>query len=150
MHRCGQGLRSTLIEHQYRPMTLVFVYGTLCEDIVRDRVLGHHVETMPAVLHGFSKICGGDYLTIVPSNHRVIGQVFDATDDDIARMDVWEEVPEYVLTRVTVDVGGEDVTAYTYIMSDPPENHEVVDDDCISSIPLRSIIRDLDSMFGRL
>lgn len=131
-------------------MTLVFVYGTLCEDIVRDRVLRHHVETMLAVLHGFSKICGGDYLTIIPSDHRTIGQVFDATDDDIARMDVWEEVPEYVLTRVTVDVGGQDVTAYTYIMSDPPENHEVVDDDCISSIPLKNIIRDLDSMFGRL
>ena len=128
-------------------MTLVFVYGTLCEGIVRDRVLGHHVDTHPAILHGYSKICGGDYLTIIPSDHRVLGQVFDATDDDIARMDIWEEVPEYILTKVTVDYDGSMVDALTYIMSDPPVNHEFVDDDCISSIPLRGIIWDLDNLF---
>lgn len=130
-------------------MTLVFVYGTLCEELIRDRVLGHHVDTRPAVLDGYSKICGGDYLTIVPSGHRVLGQLFHASDDDIARMDVWEEVPEYIPTKVTVVCDGSMVDAVAYIMPDPPVNHEVVDDDCISSIPLRSIIRDLDSMFGK-
>ena len=37
---------------------IVFAYGTLTVDIVRDRVLGHPVDTRDAVLHGYSKVCG--------------------------------------------------------------------------------------------
>ena len=74
---------------------IVFAYGTLTVDIVRDRVLGHPVDTRDAVLRGYSKVCGWDYLTLVPSDSSVRGVVFEADADDVARMDVWEDVPVY-------------------------------------------------------
>lgn len=78
---------------------IVFAYGTLTVDIVRDRVLGHPVDTRDAVLRGYSKVCGWDYLTLVPSDSSVRGVVFEADADDVARMDVWEDVPVYSLSR---------------------------------------------------
>ena len=85
---------------------LVFVYGTLVEPIIRDRILGHHVETTDAVLDGYVKVCGWDYLTLIPGEGSVKGVVFEAGDGDISKMDVWEEVPVYELVPVTVTVDG--------------------------------------------
>ena len=128
---------------------LVFVYGTLVEPIIRDRILGHHVDTSDAVLEGYVKVCGWDYLTLISGEGSVRGVVFEAGDGDISRMDVWEEVPVYELVPVTVTVDGESVEAHCYIMPEPPEHYEVVPDSCIASIPLNDIIRDVESMFGR-
>ncbi len=128
---------------------LVFVYGTLVEPIIRDRILGHHVETTDAVLDGYVKVCGWDYLTLIPGEGSVKGLVFEAGDGDISKMDVWEEVPVYELVPVTVTVDGGSVEAHCYIMPEPPEHYETVDDSCIASIPLEDIIRDVESMFGR-
>lgn len=128
---------------------LVFVYGTLCEPIVRDRVLGRKVITEVASLPGYSKVCGGDYLTMVPSDGTVLGQVFDASDADLDRIDVWEEVPTYMRADVMPIVDGEPRHACAYIMPDPPDNVEVVGDDCIASIPLRDILREVGRMFDR-
>ena len=104
---------------------IVFAYGTLTVDIVRDRVLGHPVDTRDAVLRGYSKdavlrgyskVCGWDYLTLVPSDSSVRGVVFEADADDVARMDVWEDVPVYSLVPVTVETDDGPVEAHTYIM----------------------------------
>ncbi len=127
----------------------IFSYGTLCEPIVRDRVLGHTVETRDAILDGYSKVCGWDYLTLIPSDGSVNGIVFEADDSDIERMDVWEEVPVYELVPVRITVDGSEEDAFCYIMPEPPEHFESVDDSCIASIPLDSIIRDVESMFRR-
>ena len=73
---------------------LIFAYGTLVLPVIRDRVLGHPVPTEDAVLHGgYSKVCGWDYLTLIPSDGGVTGVVFEADEDDVSRMDAWEEVP---------------------------------------------------------
>ena len=118
-------------------------------DIVRDRVLGHPVDTRDAVLHGYSKVCGWDYLTLVPSDSSVRGVVFEADVDDVARMDVWEDVPVYSLVPVTVETDDGPAEAHTYIMGTPPEHYEIVDDSCVAAIPILEIMADLDRMLGR-
>ena len=114
---------------------IVFAYGTLTVDIVRDRVLGHPVDTRDAVLRGYSKVCGWDYLTLVPSDSSVRGVVFEANADDVARMDVWEDVPVYSLVPVTVETDDGPAEAHTYIMGTPPEHYETVDDSCVAAHP---------------
>ena len=81
----------------------VFAYGTLVLPEIRDRVLGHPVETTDAVLHGYTKVCGWDYLTLVPSDSSVRGVLFEADERDVERMDVWEDVPVYELVPVSVE-----------------------------------------------
>lgn len=127
---------------------LIFAYGTLVLPVIRDRVLGHPVPTEDAVLHGYSKVCGWDYLTLIPSDGGVTGVVFEADEDDVFRMDVWEEVPVYSLVPVTVETAGGPREAHAYIMEEPPEHYETVDDSCLAAIPVREIMEDLDRIMG--
>ncbi len=127
---------------------LIFSYGTLTLPVIRDRVLGHTVHTRDAVLRGFSKVCCWDYLTVVPSDGEVRGIVFEASDEDVRRMDVWEDVPAYTLEPVTVCTGEADEQAFAYIMGEPPEHYETVPDDAVAAIPLLEIIADLERMMG--
>ncbi len=128
---------------------LIFSYGTLTEPLIRDRVLGRHVEARDAVLRGHSKVCGWDYLTLVPSDGSVAGKAFEADEGDVRLMDIWEEVPVYTLQRVTVTIDGVDAEAHAYIMPEPPEHYEFVDDDCIAAIPIREIMAELESVMSR-
>lgn len=126
----------------------IFAYGTLTLDLVRDRVLGHPVRTRDAVLPGHAKVCGWDYLTLVPSEGSVRGVLFHADDGDVERMDAWEEVPVYSLVPVTVETDDGPEEAFAYVMTTPPEHYETVDDSCVASIPILEIIAELDSIFG--
>ena len=128
---------------------LIFAYGTLVLPMIRDRVLGHPVHTEDAVLHGYSKVCGWDYLTLIPSDGGVTGVVFEADADDVSRMDAWEEVPVYSLVPVTVETAGGPREAHAYIMEEPPEHYETVDDSCLAAIPVREIMEDLDRIMER-
>lgn len=132
------------------PIMLVFAYGTLTVPAVRDRVLGHPVVVRDAVLRGHSKVCGLDYLTIVPSDGCVRGVVFDADDRDVRMMDVWEDVPVYELVPVTVLVDGAETDAFAYVMPEPPADHEAVGDSCVAAIPLPGIIAEIESMMSRV
>lgn len=127
---------------------LIFAYGTLVLPMIRDRVLGHPVDTEEAVLHGYSKVCGWDYLTLVPSDGSVPGIVFEADAEDILRMDSWEEVPTYSLVRVAVDTPSGRRDAHVYIMGSPPEHYEFVEDSCLAAIPLADIAADLERIMG--
>ena len=127
----------------------IFAFGPLALDLVRDRVLGHPVRTRDAVLPGHSKVCGWDYLTLVPSEGSVRGVLFHADDGDVERMDAWEEVPVYSLVPVTVGTDGGPEEAFAYVMTTPPEHYETVDDSCVASIPILEMIAELDSIFGR-
>lgn len=127
---------------------LIFAYGTLILPVIRDRVLGHSVETRDAVLHGYSKVCGWDYLTLMPSEGAVRGVVFEADDDDISRMDVWEDVPIYRLEKVTVVCGDEELRAGVYIMPEPPKFYETVGDSCVAAIPIEEMMADLEKALG--
>ncbi len=128
---------------------LIFAYGTLVLPVVRDRVLGHPVPAEDAVLHGYSKVCGWDYLTLIPSDGSVTGVVFEADEDDVSRMDAWEEVPVYSLVPVTVETSVGPREAHAYVMGEPPEHYEVVDDSCLAAIPIKEIMEDLDRIMGR-
>ncbi len=131
-------------------MPLVFAYGSMCEPIVRNRILGRAVDTEEAVLHGYRKVCGGDILTIVPSPEKdVPGIVFEATPEDMERMDDWEGCPEYQRIELEVESGGIPRKATTYATPEPPRFYETVGDDVIASIPLREIIRTVEAMFRK-
>lgn len=128
---------------------LIFAYGTLREPLVRDRILGHPVEAREAVLRGHAKVCGWDYLTVVPDPGRdVRGVVFEASDRDVEAMDEWEDVPVYELVPVQVECGTDTVEAFSYIMPEPPAHYEVADDSAIAAIPIDRIVMELDSIFG--
>ena len=126
----------------------VFAYGTLVLPEIRDRVLGHPVETTEAILHGHSKVCGWDYLTLVPSDSSVRGVLFEADERDVKRMDVWEDVPMYELVPVSVETADGVVEAFAYIMPEPPEHYETVGDGCIAAIPIREIMDELDRLMN--
>lgn len=127
---------------------LIFAYGTLTVPFLRERVLGHAVEAVPAVLRGHVKVCGWDYLTVIPGDSDVEGVVFDATDHDVELMDIWEEVPVYELREVVVETAEGRVAAHAYIMPEPPEHYETVDRSCIAAIPIAEIVEDLDRLMG--
>ncbi|MBR4696836.1 MAG: gamma-glutamylcyclotransferase [Candidatus Methanomethylophilaceae archaeon] len=128
-------------------MALVFVYGSMLEPIVRNKVLGRIVDTEEAVLRGYQKVCGGDILTIVSHPDRdVKGIVFDASSEDMEKMDEWEGCPEYQRMELEVEVGGTPRKAVTYATPEPPRYHEAVGDDVIASIPLKEIIRTVEAM----
>jgi gamma-glutamylcyclotransferase (GGCT)/AIG2-like uncharacterized protein YtfP len=128
-------------------MPLVFAYGSMREPIVRNKVLGHIVDTEEAVLRGYQKVCGGDILTIVSCPDRdVKGIVFDASPEDMEKMDEWEGCPEYQRMELEVEVGGTPRKVVTYATPEPPRYHEAVGDDVIASIPLKEIIRTVEAM----
>ena len=127
---------------------IVFAYGTLVLPEIRNRVLGHPAETTDAVLRGYSKVCGWDYLTLVPSDSSVSGVLFEADDEDVERMDAWEDVPVYELVPVSVEAADGVVEAFAYIMPEPPEHYEAVGDGCIAAIPIREIMDELDRLMG--
>ncbi len=131
-------------------MPIVFAYGSMCEPIVRNKVLGRIVETKEAVLHGYAKVCGGDILTLLQQPGRdVTGIVFEASSEDMERMDDWEGYPEYQRVELEVDVGGTPMKAVTYVTPEVPKYHEVVGDDVIAPIPLKEIIRTVEAMVRR-
>lgn len=101
----------------------IFAYGILNVDSICDKILEHYILVTKTVLHGFSKVCRWDYLTLVPSEGCVRGVVFDANAEDVNRMDIWEEVPGYSLVPVTVETSDGNVKAFSYIIETPPEHY---------------------------
>lgn len=124
---------------------LIFSYGTLVDPDVRERVLGRPVPARPAVARGFSRMLAGDYLTIVPSDRDAAGVVFEAEDGDVARLDVWEEVPAYVLVAVEAEVDGRAVHARTYVMTDPPDMRPA-EDGVLSALPKERVLEEADRL----
>lgn len=127
---------------------MLFSYGTLTLPEIRDRILGHAVETRDAVLPGYSKVCCWDYFTVVPSEGSVRGIVFEASVEDVRRMDLWEDVPTYALEPVTILCEGNEIDAYAYIMPQPPGNYEQASEDAVAAIPIRDIMADLERLMG--
>lgn len=67
----------------------VFVYGTLTYPWVRRVVIGHWVETKPAVLKNYQQ----EALDLKPAlGQQVIGQVFVVTPAQLERLDRYERL----------------------------------------------------------
>lgn len=125
----------------------VFAYGTLTDPGIRGRVLGRDTEAVDAVARGYTRMVAGDYMTIVPSDGDVQGVVFHADPEDLRRMDLWEEVPVYTLEPVTVEVGGEEIDAFVYVMSDPV-GLRPAEPGAVAAVPMSVVEADLERLLG--
>lgn len=92
-------------------MESLFVYGTLRDSAVQQRVYGRTVPGKPDALYGYrkSQVWSGDddYPIAIPDPDGVIdGLVLELTPDEMARGDAYEG-DEYRRLRVTLRSGVE-------------------------------------------
>ncbi len=92
-------------------MEQLFVYGTLRDADVQQRVYGRTQLGRPDTLYGFrkSEVWSGDayYPIAIPDpDGEIDGFVLDLTDDEMARGDAYEG-DEYRRQRVTLRSGAE-------------------------------------------
>ncbi len=92
-------------------MELLFVYGTLQEPAVQERIIGRLVAGTPDTLEGFFKsqmsMTEGVYPLVIPRHgYEVYGMVLEVTDEELHRMDVYETTA-YRRVRVPLRSGRE-------------------------------------------
>lgn len=89
----------------------LFVYGTLTDPRVRERVLGRFrsLEVVRARLRGYRRVTVPDYAYpfVVPSSRDAVVEglaIFGLTNADCALLDEYEDVDAGTYERVQVDV----------------------------------------------
>ncbi len=92
-------------------MEYLFVYGTLQDPSVQQRIMGRTVVGTPDVLEGFYKssmsMPEGIYPVVIPRHgHEVSGQVLEVTIEELLKMDVYETTA-YRRIRVPLRSGRE-------------------------------------------
>lgn len=110
-----KSFRSFLITESYHKQHRVFVYQTLRNIHTLAKVLGKKKPEHYAILPDWSeKDRGGGYHTIVKSKgDRVEGDLFYVTDDELLKLDKWED--RYERETVKLKDGKE---AFVYIMKE--------------------------------
>jgi gamma-glutamylcyclotransferase (GGCT)/AIG2-like uncharacterized protein YtfP len=94
---------------------LLFVYGTLREGGIQERVIGRLAPGKPDILEGYRKsaikLSGRTYPIISPREGSVVaGEVLALTPEELKRIDGYEG-PAYVRRQVTLRSG---ITAWVY------------------------------------
>lgn len=93
-----------------------FVYGTLLDPKIKERVLGYSPEGKPAVLRGYRK----RGLDIVESeDDEVSGEIIEVVEEDLAKLDEYEEVEKGLYRRIKVNIRNEEIFVY-----DKPGSYE--------------------------
>lgn len=92
-------------------MEYLFVYGTLQDPAVQQRIIGRVVNGAPDVLEGFFKssmsMTEGIYPVVIPRHgHEVAGRVLEVTIEELLKMDVYETTA-YRRVRVPLRSGRE-------------------------------------------
>ena len=92
-------------------MELLFVYGTLQDPAVQQRLIGRTLTGTPDVLEGFFKssmsMTEGIYPLVIPRHgHEVSGLVLEVTPEELLAMDVYE-TSAYRRVRVPLRSGRE-------------------------------------------
>ncbi len=92
-------------------MEYLFVYGTLQDPSVQQRIMGRTVVGTPDVLEGFYKssmsMPEGIYPVVIPRHgHEVSGQVLEVSIEELLKMDVYETTA-YRRIRVPLRSGRE-------------------------------------------
>ena len=92
-------------------MELLFVYGTLQDPEVQTRIIGRTVSGTPDVLEDFFKspiaMSDGVYPLVIPRHGAAVeGMVLEVTQEELARMDVYE-TSAYRRVRVPLRSGRE-------------------------------------------
>ena len=108
-------------------MQPLFVYGTLLEVAVLERLLGRCPPAQPARLRGYRRraVQGEDYPAILPDDGGVVeGAVLLELDEAaLVRLDAYEG-PEYVRIRVPVEVLTGVILVWAYVWSESPARLE--------------------------
>ncbi len=91
----------------------LFVYGTLMDKHLTEKVLKHKIEENSYTLHGWKKVDMGDnYTTLIPeSGTSTKGDIIDISEEDLKKLDQYEERYE----RKTVQFRDKSF-GYTYIL----------------------------------
>lgn len=88
-------------------MALIFVYGTLYDPEVQQRVFGRITKGTPDVLRGYRKATFEQYPMAIPDEAgQIDGRVLEVTDEEIARMDFYEG-DAYIRVAVILESGRE-------------------------------------------
>lgn len=92
-------------------MELLFVYGTLQDPAVQNRIVGRVVSGTPDVLDGFFKseyaMPEGVYPVVIPRHGQAVeGLVLEVSAEELARMDTYETAA-YRRVRVPLRSGRE-------------------------------------------
>ena len=112
-----------MIAPMSRPVSCnrLFVYGTLCHEPLRVRLLGRKVRVLPARLPGYRRrpVIGEDYPALVrQSGGAVEGLVLlGLKRADLTRVDRYEG-EEYRRTLCRVWAAGRQVRAWVYLWQD--------------------------------
>lgn len=87
----------------------IFVYGTLLVPEVKREVLGFSPSGKSAVLVGYRK----EGLDIIESsNDEVVGEIIEVTEEDLLKLDEYEEVEKGFYRRIKVKIGSEEFFVY--------------------------------------
>jgi cation transport regulator ChaC len=96
----------------------LFVYGSLIDPIHRAEILGHLVDGVPAILHGYERGRTRHWYIRRSAGTRTEGLVLsDLNAHDIATLDGYEEVPT-LYTREEIEVARMDgalIRCWVYI-----------------------------------
>jgi gamma-glutamylcyclotransferase (GGCT)/AIG2-like uncharacterized protein YtfP len=82
----------------------LFVYGSLLDSARRDGIIGHPVETAPAVLHGYERGRARYFYIREEPGQSIAGLLLlNLTPHDFRKLDCYEEIPRlYTRTKVVV------------------------------------------------
>jgi gamma-glutamylcyclotransferase (GGCT)/AIG2-like uncharacterized protein YtfP len=98
--------------------SLLFVYGSLLEASVRERLLGRPVRTLPARLPDYERRRGRYHYVVKRAGREVEGRLILGLDrSDFERLDRYEEVP-FLYTRERVEAiagDGERLRCWLYV-----------------------------------
>lgn len=98
-------------------MEYLFTYGTLQDPQVQEYIFGRFLKGMPDALLGFKKMENavyGRYPLVLQTNNyqdKVNGQVYEVTEDDLKKADIYE-TSAYKRKKFPLESGG---TAWVYV-----------------------------------
>ena len=96
----------------------LFVYGTLADPSIQERLFGRRIPSEPATLHGREVVVDTDgFFALGESpDASVDGELLLLTQDELWRADQWEEIPFYVRELHPVRTGHDRETqAWVYL-----------------------------------
>jgi gamma-glutamylcyclotransferase (GGCT)/AIG2-like uncharacterized protein YtfP len=98
--------------------TTLFVYGSLLDPARRQEIIGHRVETTPAILHDYQ--VGRSryfYITKHPGISTSGLLLLNLTSTDLQRLDRYEEIPRlYTREKVAVlSLSGDRLECWIYL-----------------------------------
>lgn len=100
----------------------VFLYGTLLDDILRDRLLGRATSAQAATLMDYTVLRHNDapLPALIPRPGKTANGVIvrDLSVADLARLNAYELPFGYSVTSVEIQIGAQNVAVCTYVPDD--------------------------------